>query len=175
MGIKRFIKNKWEDIDLYFLNVWHSICQKYYGVKRWFAYFKTTVNTQDFDYNSILEVEYLQLKRVRDCIKKYHSHVDADRDLEKMNIALKLLEMLKNEEYGVLDVIEGSDDPLGKRTYVCTKYVNTRNAKRFVSDVFVQSFRKSEIKNFYKAELYEEKVWRLYNKIRLEYMKTWWD
>lgn len=174
MRIKEFIKDKWWDIESFFEHRWGDIRRYYTGIKRWFAYFPTIVKIYDFDYSSVLIVEKKQLERLRDDIKRYHHHVNADRDLEKINLALRLLDI----------VLEGADvsligdfaDPEHK--WRLNTYVNTKNAERFCGKEFADYLKSNESRNIFeliKSELYETKAWKLYNEIRYRYLQQWWD
>jgi hypothetical protein len=121
----------------------------YQRLKIWFSYWKVTKNVYDFDYIGILEVERHQIKRTLDCISKYQSHQNADRDIFWMKTAISILDFI-----------------LGYRDM--PYYVNTRNYKRYVKDRFW-------IEEVFKYDVYNQKCWYLYNKIRKEHLLEWWD
>jgi len=131
--------------------------------KRWLSYCKPCFKgCFDFDFSSILLMERHQLERVRDNIAKYHNHVNAERDVERMNTALKLLDSILEEGSDILDFNQGK--------YKLTKYVNTKNAYRFgnYTEEHLQ-------KPLWVADLYCEKTWKLYHRFREQWLRTWWD
>ena len=128
--------------------------------RRWKEYRNLVSKIDDWDYTSILEVERLQMLRVArqieiDPIK----HENWEEDVKWIRLAVKILDTLLNDTYW-----EGEK---GKCHLI--PYVNTKNYKRFI-DVN-EEFINTEV---YKMLLYEEKLWWLYNKIRLYKMRSWW-
>lgn len=128
--------------------------------RRWKEYRNLVSKIDDWDYTSILEVERLQMLRVAkqieiDPIK--HDHWE--EDVKWIRLAVKILDTLLNDTYW-----EGE-----KGGCRLIPYVNTKNYKRFI-DVN-EEFINTEV---YKMLLYEEKLWWLYNKIRLYKMRSWW-
>ena len=128
-------------------------------IKSWFSYYKVLRNCYDFDYDSILEVEEHQIKRVRDSIAKYKHHLNYERDLQNIDRALRLLEASE------ADILE-EDSFTGE--YRTTRKVNTRNASRFINITPIDSA-------FRLLHVYQCKAWYLYNKMRYEHLKEWWD
>lgn len=106
-------------------------------------------------------MEQHQIRRVRDSIKKYHNHVDAERDVERMNLAIRLLDIILDEASSILHV---END-----TWVCSKYVNTKNIGRY------RSLTPNVNHSIIKADLYYQKAWRIYHKLREEWLTSWWD
>lgn len=162
----------------------YSIIKFFTNLKRWFSYYKILTRVYDFDYSSILEVERYQIQRVRDAIIKYQSHVDWERDVQHMNLALKLLSIAMEED-NIAEQVSGrhwTEGPDGHglyewksdAKYETTKYVNTRNAQRF-SKMPMEYYTDSNIKGLYLDHLRVEKAWYLYNKFRKYWLRTWWD
>ena len=135
-------------------------------IKRWFAYYPVISKTYDFDYSSLLEVEYYQLTKLRDCISKYRIHLNTDIDIRNMNWALHCLEI----------VLKDGDAYLENSKWIMPVYVNMNNIKRFfkVVDTKLQCSNPN-IYNLCKDSLRIEKAWHLYNKIRKEELRRWWD
>lgn len=131
--------------------------------KRWWDYRKVVQNIYDFDYSSILEVEYFQLQRVRDCIAKYKSHANADTDLAHMDTMLKLLKQIMEDDF--------SEKKNG--VYVPKTYTNTRNAYRI--DKEIAKHLANDKKGVWITYLKAEKVWQLYHKMRIQYLRNFWD
>jgi hypothetical protein len=136
------------------------------GYKRWFDYRRLVIHDfYDFDYSSILLAEQYQIKRVRDSIIKYQTHVSWERDVEKMNLALSLLDIILDN----VDILEIGEGPWKKGKWKLLKYVNTRNLYRF-TDFDVPKLPEITAKN-----LYYEKAWHLYFELRKEFTRNWWD
>ena len=159
--------------------------QKYIeGIKRWFAYFKPCMSIYDFDWSSIIEIERVQLTRVRNAICKYHSHMYWERDVERINLALKLLSIAMQEDT-ITEIMsgncwtEGPDEHgfyewISNTKYKINKYVNIRNAHRF-SKMSIEHYTDSDIKELNLEYLRVEKAWYLYHKLRKYYLRTFWD
>lgn len=168
----RYYKTK-EDIIFFFK-----------GLTRTFSYYKILRNAVDYEYSSILEVEKYQMMRVRDSIKKYHTHLNWEKDVQRINLALKLLSIATEEDDIVEQVsghfwTEGPDknglyELKSDAKYKTTKYVNIRNAQRF-SKIPLDYYTDSNSKSLYLNMLRSEKAWYLYNKLRVYRLKEWWD
>lgn len=149
-------------------------------IKRWFAYYRLSRIVTDFDYEGVFEVERFQIKRLRDSIEKYGSHVNAPRDVRHMNLALRLLDIVQEDgcaEYHGKDIVinENGRVEFDKDSYYTMPvYVNTRNSKRFLShdSEFCQDFRHGAIDM---DRLRVQKAWVLYHKVRCYFMRSWWD
>ena len=150
----------------------------------WFSYFPVLYRAYDFDYTSILGVERHQISRVRDCIAKYHSHLNWERDVRNMNLALTLLDIIEEdgeaellpegiEHFHILD--NGRLEFNSESYYKLNRYVNTRNAKRFLRDLTYYNFEDSRNGDRYKDQLRVEKAWKLYHKLRHYKTREWWD
>lgn len=106
-------------------------------------------------------MEQHQIKRVRDSIKKYRNHLNFERDIERMNLALRLLDIILDEASSIL---HREND-----TWICSKYVNTQNIQRYIlSDV-------DKSHAIIKTDLYYRKAWHIYHELREEWLLTWWD
>lgn len=152
---------------------WQDLC-------RWFAYFKVMRRTYDFDYASLLEVELHQLTALRNCIAKYQSHVNSWYDIRNMDWAISCLKIVvedgcsysngakafleKELDSGEVELIPNPD-----HKFIMPIYVNTQNGKRFCE--FCGDFQDALIKDILRIK----KAWYLYNRIRQEHLKEWWD
>ena len=74
-----------------------SVRRFWRNIGRWLSYFNVCRNVEDWDYTSILAVERHQIERVRDSIAHYHNHLNADRDIERLNLALRLLDIIEED------------------------------------------------------------------------------
>ena len=84
-------------IRLYYRAKDLSVRRFWENIGRWFSYFNISRRIYDFDYSSILAVERHQISRVRDSIAHYHNHLYAERDIERLNLALRLLDIIKED------------------------------------------------------------------------------
>lgn len=184
-NLKKNLKSFKEWCDITYYKITHlSIKLFWINIKRWFAYYKIIRKTYDFDYSSLLEIEHYQLIKLRDCISKYQNHVNSWRDIRNMNLAISCLEIVledgcsySNGEVGFFK--KGPNEkgfyeliPNPKHKYMIPIYVNERNYKRFWKNYPID---KIQLKELYKDYLRIEKAWYLYNKIRKETLRQWWD
>lgn len=148
--------------------LWGNI--KYYckPLTRWLSYFKVCRNIYDFDFSGVIEVERHQLRRLRNDIIHYHHHVDWELDVARINLALKLIEIISEDCM--------ADYSFDTKTHKCRVYVNTRNCDRYMRG-FGERLEKSDEnhREVLKGYLYVEKAWHLYHKLRIQYMRDWWD
>lgn len=185
-NLKTKIKDWWEDIEWDYRHMRGNVRAYFEGISRWFAYRKVLMKAYDFDYASILEVERFQITRVRDCLSKYSGHVGWERDVQEMNLALKLLDIIEedgcSERVGkplTFERIEGTElsrlveDP--KEYWTLPVYVNTKNSRRFWPALDPQKFEDPRAGNLWKDHLRVEKAWYLYHKLKMQYMRGWWD
>lgn len=171
--------------DIYYFVHRISIKRFWNNISRWFSYYSICRKIYDFDYSSILEVERYQIERVRDSITKFHNHLNWERDVAEMNLALRLLDIV--EEDGCVErcgkpiefkKIEGTNlyelvpDPT--EYWVLPVYVNTKNSKRF-SKIDPEKFNDPKSGDLWKDRLRVEKAWYLYNKLKYQYLFGWWD
>lgn len=148
------------------------------GIKRWLSYYKVLRNVNDFDFSSILEVEKHQIGRVRDSIIKYHSHLNWKQDVEKMNLALKLLDIIEEDGRAelVCERIKLKDGTVATSPifrWTLDVYVNTRNSSRYFKHS--PDYNDSRSGPLAKDSLRVRKAWELYYKLRCNYTRDWWD
>lgn len=180
------VKEWWEDhVAWYYRNkVKYPIIRFFEFLAIWFSYFKVCREVYDFDSDGVLEVEGHQIERTKRSITKYHHHVNWERDVERMNLALKLLSIAKEEDSIAEKVsgghwTEGPDERglyewKSDAKYEATKYVNIRNAHRF-SKMPKERYTDSDIRGLNLDHLRVEKAWHLYHKCREYFMRSWWD
>ena len=172
----------WYD-RIYYTITHLSIKTFWLNIRRWLAYYPVVRKTYDFDYSSLLEIERHQLIKLRDCISKYQNHVNALRDIRNMNWAISCLEIvLENgcsysngercffekgpDERGFYELV-----PNPAHKWIMPVYVNTKNYKRF----WIHYSEHNNLEELHKDYLRIEKAWYLYNKIRKEHLREWWD
>lgn len=180
-----FNKERFQDwYDTTYYKITHLNIRKFWdNLRRWFAYYKVIRKTYDFDFTSLLEVELHQLTQLRNCISKFQSHENSWRDIRNMNWAISCLEIVledgcsySNGEKGFLE--KGPDEkglyelvPNPSHKWIMPVYVNTRNYKRF----WKHCPENINLGELYKDYLRIEKAWYLYNKIRKEHLREFWD
>ncbi len=156
------------------------------NIGRWFSYFNVSRRIYDFDYSSILAVERHQISRVRDAITHYHNHLYAERDIERLNLALRLLDIIEEDRCSKRvgkpfnfvkrkdkdGLYELEEDP--ESYYTIPVYVNCKNALRFCRRD-LSEYKDSNDAPLWQSHLRVEKAWHTYHKLRLYFMRTWWD
>lgn len=150
---------------------------------RWFSYYKVIRNTYDFDYSSLLKVEYHQLTQIRDSISRYRNSTNFYYDLRNMNWALACLKIILEDGCAYSNRVPGfftvgpdkngyyTLEPNPEHKWILPVYVNDRNYKRFWK--YYKNTPELEVLN--KDNLRIEKAWYLYHKIRLEHLREFWD
>jgi hypothetical protein len=179
------IKEKIEDLCNDLHHIKYQICNYIRGLRRWFSYYKVLTSIYDFDYDSILAVERVQLTRVRNNLVRFHHHVDWQDDVKHIDLALRILDII--EEDGCVERIgepfsfipfemgryQMESDP--NEYWHIPVYVNTRNSKRFWKDFNPEHYDNPKSGDLWRDHLRVEKAWHLYHKIRTMYMRSWWD
>lgn len=168
-----------EDIKYSLKRIRSSTIKFFEDLRRWFSYYKVVRRTYDFDWTSIYEVEKHQITQVRKAIAKYHSHLNYEYDLSRIDLALKMLNIILEE--GSAKMVSGEGLIFKENNEVdidCVWelpfYVNIRNAYRFVS-IKRESFEDPSYQVLAKDTLRLQKAWELYHKIKMYYAKSWWD
>lgn len=113
-----------------------------------------------FDFGFLLEIEEQALIYMRDYFRTSKIAVGNERNAELISLAIKLLRIATEQD--------SSLNISGLNEYEYLKYVNIKNAKRY--NQFFTSWGPFELES-----LREEKAWRLYHRIRNQYMREWWD
>lgn len=156
----------------------------YFKLKRYFKdkNVRHTINKvlegYDFDYSYLLDIELSKMKAMYDYFSKYGMSESNDRMLQTLKRTITILDLLLNEDFCEVSINEVPDpsskleEIVGKVEYRCLVNVNFSNIKRFlpeVDEVSINTYKK------FPDILYMEKLWNLYNKMRAEYTRTWWD
>ena len=184
MNLKTKLKDWYEDLTYDIRHIRGNIRYFFESLGRWFSYYKVLRRIYDFDYSSIIEVERYQITRVRNSITKYQNHVNWERDVYWMNMALKLLDIIEDEGGAELIGKGFSTEPCSNGFYRVVDdpdskwrlpvYVNTDNSKRF-TPIEKEMYEDPKIGSLMKSHLREEKAWYLYHKLRTYKMRSWWD
>ena len=156
----------------FFWNLWHNVRDFWLDVRsflpKWLAYSRVLWKSYDFDFTSILDVEKYQLRRVQRSIKKEGAYYGYERDLERIDLAIKLLDITMNDC--------GYSDKIGDK-WICTKKVNASNAKRFMDETypyFQNLYDNEDTMCLAEDELYVRKAWYIYHELRYYFLQTWW-
>ena len=151
--------------------MWYKIEDLYYNIKSWFKYnlfnknwhkIRKSVNrARPWDYTYWQETLYHYLEYQADYFEKSQHFVGWERAVKEIRLCKSLLEIVMEKR----DLLDFSCDRPKLKIYV-----NTRNAKRFIS-----SENADMIKAIWQLELYERKANRLLYKILEERSRNWWD
>ena len=112
-----------------------------------------------FDYGYLLELEEKSLEYMRDYFLESKLAFGNERSAELISLAIKLLRIAAEKDSSIVF-------SYGK--YYINVYVNTSNASRF-------NHRFTNYGPFELESLRVEKAWKLYHRIREQYMRLWWD
>lgn len=113
-----------------------------------------------FDFGFLLEIEEQALIYMQDYFRTSKIAVGNERNAELISLSIKLLRIATEQD--------SSLNISGLNEYEYLKYVNIKNAKRY--NQFFTSWGPFELES-----LRIEKAWRLYHRIRNQYMREWWD
>lgn len=151
----------------------------YYSVKNWFKHcfnkhhFKTVWKTfisypWDYSYNN--DILRCRLVEQYEYFKKSEIAERNDYTASRIKLAINLYDIMNDDvTAGYLLPKSIKDFLIGEHNYVATKYVNVKNAERFVPKEILEIYTK------YPTFLYEEKAHNLFWKVIMNYSRDWWD
>lgn len=149
--------------------------------KKLSSWYPIIKDIEDWDYIYCLQLEYHYLIRLRDCIKRNNRFVGCDRTCERLQTLINILDIIRNgimviesDGSGDVGLIENGTYNPDNIVWVATKYINTRNAKRFVNDGILKQLETCK-DDLWIDTVYQEKLWKLYHKFRETWMRTFWD
>lgn len=124
---------------------------------------KEAMKFYPFDYGFVLSLEKQALIRMYEYFKV--SRITEGNEVVEKNLklALKLLDI-------VLEIDSAYNYDSRSEGFV-DRYINTKNWKRFCPKDTSLDWNTPILKDY----LRREKAWYLYNKLRFEHMRTWWD
>lgn len=163
--VGHFIKNMWK---LFKMALFNKV--KYKTVDE-------AINGYSFDFGYLYNLELAKLKEMVDYFTKYGISADNDKYIRQMKLAIRLLEIIIEEDGFYYQWPSGTefDDVKSLKKelpkYVCTVKINAKNADRFVRNEKEKDF----YVNRYPHELYLLKAKYLYHKLRNDFEQTWWD
>lgn len=129
-----------------------------------------------YDYSSLLLVERNQIKRLRKRIANHQLSVSREITIQKIDLAISLLDIIL-EETDIIELVNKDEPPFDDKgdftvgKWRLLKYVNTKNAKRFVSEHRAKLADEGE--EIFIEDLYREKAWKLYYRLREQYTRAW--
>ena len=139
------------------------------GIKNLIHYFKVVWRNCDWDWEFMIELQKRKLDSMIEYYSNHKSFVGQEIELRYMKIARYCIRYLSET---CID-LKNSDGTL--------KYVNDKNFKRIreanghkpVTKEFWEKF-KSRNQEYYLEDVYEEKLWYIYNKI-IQTRSRWWN
>lgn len=120
---------------------------------------KLAYKFQPWDYAFMFNIEREMLKKMLSFYMSEEVHTGSEEIVKDLKLALRLLVIIFDEE----------DIEWYKDGFNLPYYVNTRNAKRFISQ------DREKWDKFYEYDLRYRKAWYLYNKLRYYKALSWWD
>lgn len=126
---------------------------------------KEAMKFYPFDYGFVLSIEKQALIRMYEYFKVSRI-AEGDEIVEKdLKLALKLLDI-------VLEIDSAYHCDLRPRSEgFIDRHINIKNLKRFCPKAADLNWNTPVLKNYLRVE----KAWYLYNKLRFERMRDWWD
>lgn len=140
-------------------------------------------NIYFWDYGFMLEMERIYLTYLYNNLLEEKLFVGYERECERIKLCINLLDIIQGKEdpaHLVLDKsVKTVEDIINhdNNHWELKKYVNIRNAKRFLCDELINKWLKgySNLSIITISHLYEIKAWYLYHKMRINWMKGWWS
>lgn len=150
------------------------------GIKNIFAYMSVMYKDRGWDYCFMLEMERKKLKETMKWYEEneYGSSINGKKYYQTIKWAYDCLCILLDDDWWTIEYLEDENwlkiasEEWDKRYHI-KPYINIKNYKRFMPWLTDKAIKKHP--NLYKIDLREEKAWRLYHKIREQYMRNWWD
>lgn len=134
------------------------------------ALVREAVSFEPWDWTYMLYLEKRALERMVEEFEKNGCHVTVGRDIRDMKWCISLIDIITLET----PLVEYEPNPLQRSVF--TRYVNTRNMRRFASERICRFWENNDAHSAYFLEdYYCLKAWALYCKIRQERMQNWWD
>lgn len=117
---------------------------------------------QPWDYGFNLEIEQEMFRSMAEYFSSDKPMInDSDKVARYAKLAVNLLEII-TEQDSAIELTETC-------SWVLVKYVNIRNAKRFINEDLISDLP------IIKEEIRIQKAWYLYNKLRFQNMRKMWD
>lgn len=129
----------------------------------------------DWDFSYLLDLEYKKLVWMRDYFQKSEISPTNIERAHELDIVIKLMDIVRERDSA--DELNDYSAPIGRGSFRQTKYVNTKNAQRFIksTDVLDQINDNTSIGVIFRNMLRVEKAWYLLNRAREMWLRNWWD
>lgn len=162
---------------------WHSLIA---GIHNLIIWIPVIWKDRQWDYYYLLYLERKKLSLMEKHFKTSKVRYEGqERDTELISLAIKLIDIILEDDSAVEMVIEGKSHIVWDQyivsepsEYINTKYINIRNAYRFIRNKVELSFlTDSAIKTslpLYKDNLRIEKAIYIYNKLRTYNLTSFW-
>lgn len=165
-------------------NLKYFIKQNILNIRRIIKYIPLIWKDRDWDYGFLLELEKAKLTNMLEYFKTSDIIIEDDKKeiIKYIKLSIKLLDIVMTEANEYLELVASgkfeTDNSTGYTTLIepnvwkFHKYVNLKNANRFVNKEKIEFLKNNEL---LKADVYQEKAHYLLYKIRLYKEYTWWD
>lgn len=163
------------------MNIFRKIKNFYLDIKQVINWVPTIYKDRDWDYCFALKLEQKKLEQIMKYYEKYGVHKSytmGERDYRSMKWAYNCLMIVLKEDWWEINYPSDfkwfTFPPKDHDQYYNIKaYVNLGNYKRFIPWLRQEAINNTP--NLWRVELREEKAWKLYHKIREQYMRSWWE
>lgn len=163
------------------------------NLRRALEYFVLGWKDYDYDYASILDLEEKKIKHMVHYFKKYGMTVDSPQVARELELLLSLIRIIREggNTYTIdvdpkpdsidrtFNAQESIVDYFNRHHIRRLKYVNVRNADRFLNEKELEMLKddknRDHIRATWEEELYLRKAIHLYCKLKEERMLTWAD
>lgn len=165
------------------------------NLRRALEYFVLGWKDYDYDYTSILDLEERKIKHMILYFKKYGMTVGSPRVVRDLELLLSLIHIIREggNTYTIdvnpsldnidnaLNTQDSSVDYFKRLLSRRVKYVNSRNANRFLGEntevlkVFKNDLNCNRFSDAWEEEIYLRKAIHLYCKLKEERMLSWVD
>ena len=166
------------------------------NLRRALEYFVLGWKDYDYDYASILDLEERKVKHMMHYFKKYGMTVDSPQVARELELLLSLIRIIReggntyiidvDPKPDSTDSINGAfnaqdfiTDYINRHHIRRLKYVNVRNANRFLNEKELEMLKddknRDHIRATWEEELYLRKAIHLYCKLKEERMLSWVD
>lgn len=162
------------------------------NLRRALEYFVLGWKDYDYDYASILDLEEKKIKHMVHYFKKYGMTVDSPQVARELELLLSLIRIIREggNTYTIdVDPVPDSTDSTFSVPDFMTdyfnrhhirrlKYVNVRNANRFLNEEELELLndeKHNHLRAAWEEDLYLRKAVHLYCKLKEERMLTWAD
>lgn len=180
------------DIKFYLLKISDKIRNFFYSIKNIIKYIPLLYKDYNFDYCYMLSLEQFKLKRMYKYFITSDITEDDKHNAEWINKCIKLIDIIKENDtaleydmenppkYSLEEALEKGSLLGAIHVNFLTKYINEKNAYRFLSGEALKWHNKlmsdvANTKNIALNDLRIQKAWYLYNKIRYNLMFNWWN